>query len=373
MMPRVARPPHSGRRILIARMDSIGDMILFSACLSAYRDLFRDDHIVLVVRREVYDVVAGCPLVDEAWSLDSDLFRKSFAERWRWCRRIRNGSFDVSINPVFSNHFPEFDCLTWWTGAKQRMAHRCDDRYGRRRRSWPYYTELAASTPGPKFEIDRNFDLLRHLGYCGPVRSTTHVWTDQRERAESLYGRTNGEERPYAVVVPGARSEEKIWGAENYAMVIQAVCREVPLRWLVCGTEGEEQICKSLLDDLIAAGITAENLAGRTSLAGLKSIIEGATLCLGNDSAPAHIAAAVGTPGVCVLGGGHFGRFYPYPGNPLTVAIFNRLPCYHCDWHCVLHERECLTRISLDSVVNAVLSVLARSGQRYRRIPDVVS
>jgi len=53
-------------------------------------------------------------------------------------------------------------------------------------------------------------------------------------------------------------------------------------------------------------------LAGKTTIAQLVELIRNASLLIGNDSAAIHMAAATQTPSVCILGGGHYGRFLPY-------------------------------------------------------------
>lgn len=358
VMPGAKPKDQRHRRILLTRMDSIGDVILFGASLPAYRELFASDYIVLVVRQDAADVLANCPFVDEVWSINTRRFRTNLAERWRWSRRIRRTGFDIAINTVFSNYFPEFDWLVSWTGASRRVAHRCNDRYGARSRPWPHYTDLSPSGKGQKFEIDRNFDLLAYLGYRGSVQRIARIWTAPPTHRSGPNMRAARTVRPYAVVCPGARTKEKIWPVDNFARVVREVNQSIALHWIVCGHATEIDLCKSLFEGLDSSEISIENLAGMVSLGELTAIIGHAVLCLGNDSAPLHIAAAMGTPGVCVQGGGHFGRFYPYPDNPLTTTIFNVLPCYHCHWHCILNERECLTRIPVDSVVDTALRLL---------------
>jgi ADP-heptose:LPS heptosyltransferase len=361
------------KRILLTRMDSVGDVLMFSASLPAYRKMFDEHHLVLLVRQEVAEIVKGCPFVDEIWTIDEKRFRTNLRVRWHWCRRIYKAGFDIAVNTVFSNNFPEFDCLIGWTGASKRVAHRCDDRYGKRQRGWPHYTELAPSGKETRFEIDRNFDLLRYFGYRGETERITRIWTEQRRNSGEVGPRINSNDQPYAIVCPGARVQEKIWPAENFVAVVRRVNELFPIHWIVCGHPSERNLCESVADSLISSEVSAENLAGMTSLTQLRTLIEGALLCLGNDSAPLHFAAALEIPGICVLGGGHFGRFYPYPENPLTKAIFNMIPCYNCHWHCVLRERECLTQIPVESVVSAIVKTLHNVRQTATGVTDAAS
>ena len=320
------RGANGGRRarILLLRPDSIGDMLLFSATLPVYRDLFPSCEIVLIVREEVAGVVAGSPFVDEVWPLDVRRFRRNLPERWSWFRKVSGGGFEIAVNTAYSNHFPELDCLIGWTGAGRRVAHSCSDEFGMRRRAWPHYTELAPSTMDVKFEIDRNHDLVRYLGFKGPVSRATAMWTGIPHSIHQ--SQTRDGSQPYAVLCPGARIPEKVWDAENFAQVARHVSTSVRMRWVVCGDDSQHELCNRVVHRMRSMDLEAENVAGLTSIQRLGALIQGAQICLGNDSGPLHIAAAVGTPGVCVLGGGHFGRFYPYPGNPLTVAEYKMLP-----------------------------------------------
>ncbi len=342
------------QNLLLARLDSIGDLVLFSASLAGYREHFRTARIVLLVREDVSGIVEGCPLVDELWTLDGRRFRWNIVERLKWWKRVRGRGFDVAVNAVYSNNFPAFDCLIGWSGAERRIAHRCLDLTGKRKRAWPFYTEIVPTVEEWKFEIDRNFDLLRYLGYRGSIQRNTRVWSLPQTHSEVKSQIDQVDGRPYAVICPASRMEEKEWPVENYVEVVERVHEYSSLHWFVCGDEIAVDVCGYLAQSLATKGIPVVNLAGKTLLRDLVALIEKAAFCLGNDSAPLHIAAATSTPGIGIVGGGHYGRFYPYPDNPKTSAAINRLPCYHCHWNCVLTEMECITKVSVDSVVDAV-------------------
>ena len=110
------------------------------------------------------------------------------------------------------------------------------------------------------------------------------------------------------------------------------------------------------------------NWVGRTSLPGLAAVLAHAELLVGNETSAIHVAAAVGTPAVCILGGGHYGRFMPYlveqrDGRPLPVAAVHRMGCFGCDWRCVYHPpREapvpCIEQLTVEDVWAAVHGVL---------------
>jgi ADP-heptose:LPS heptosyltransferase len=83
-----------------------------------------------------------------------------------------------------------------------------------------------------------------------------------------------------------------------------------------------------------------------------------------NETGAAHLAAAVETPVVCLLGGGHYGRFVPYPEEyrakaPAPLPVVHTMDCFGCDWRCIYPVAKgkptpCIERISVDAVWGAI-------------------
>ena len=101
------------------------------------------------------------------------------------------------------------------------------------------------------------------------------------------------------------------------------------------------------------------NLCGRTPLRVLAKIVEKARLLVGTDSLGIHVAAAVGTPNVCLLGGGHFGRVYPYGDPRRNRIVCNLMGCYGCNWKCLYDRARCIVEIGTDAVWDQVTALLS--------------
>ena len=67
-----------------------------------------------------------------------------------------------------------------------------------------------------------------------------------------------------------------------------------------------------------------------------------------------HVAS--GTPGVALLGGGHFGCVAPWSKNVSFTWLSKPLPCFHCEWLCSRAENECLTTIRPAAIADALLA-----------------
>lgn len=353
-----SRPSTGLDRILIAKLDSIGDFVLFSPNLKTYRFQFPDAWLVLLVKDTVYNLAETCPYVDEVWRLPCRKFRLNIVERLRWYNRMSAACFDMAINAAFSSYFSFLDCLVGWTGAPRRIAFQADafDRiYGRRRY---YYTELIPADKVSKFEIDRNYEMLRYLCYNGGLSHETEIWiTDSdRNRADSLYQRS--ERKPYAILFPGALVKERQWQAEHFISAVREINGRYPFHWVICGSADEAPLCSGVAAALSDSDIPATDLAGRTTLRELAALLADAFFYLGNETSGAHIAAAVDTPVICILGGGYVKRFFPYPGNAATIAVTRQLPCFGCDWQCIHSQWRCITGITVEDVVDKVIELV---------------
>jgi heptosyltransferase III len=138
------------------------------------------------------------------------------------------------------------------------------------------------------------------LNVSRPVHTAEHLasamfWLgvpQQEIPRASLFADPPPARRPYAVIHPFAARPDKTWPAERFV-----------------------EIAKGLhLDPIFLAGPTDDLTpfknfeTSRESLKITKSLISGASLFLGNDSGPAHIAAAFGIPVVVLFG----------PSDPIT-------------------------------------------------------
>src|SRR5262249_9222582 len=95
-------------------------------------------------------------------------------------------------------------------------------------------------------------------------------------------------------------------------------------------------------------------------------IVRLCALAVGAETSLAHIACAVGTPNVIILGGGHFGRFMPY--SPLTTAACLPIDCYGCNWTCRFERPHCVKDVSPIVVERAIRVALSENTTGQPRI-----
>ena len=167
--------------------------------------------------------------------------------------------------------------------------------------------------------------------------------------------RASGEPSLLLGLNPGAEyGPAKRWPAERFA----AVAREISHQhgnclWLAFGGPGDAQPCGDIAR-LAGGGVV--NLAGKTSLRQLMALLKLCRVLLTNDSGPMHVAAALGTPVVVPFGSTAPGLTGPgLPGDPRHRLLQAAPPCAPCFRRVCPIDFRCMTGISPDRVVDAVL------------------
>ncbi len=208
---------------------------------------------------------------------------------------------------------------------------------------------------------DRYLGLISALGAEVPDVSTRLDPPAEAEAAVDTFFTEHGlTGRPIVVLAPGARWETKRWPAENYSEIAKAI-KGSGNRVLVIGDRSEKEICR-----ITASGDRAVDASGRLSLMETASALKKASVLVTNDSAPLHIAEAVGTP-VVALYGPTVRQFGYYPLLGKSTALEKDLECRPCSRNgarpCHIEKRDCLDTIDTGEVLAAIDRILGSDGE----------
>jgi len=341
--------------VLVVRTDGLGDLILAAPLFKHVKKAFGQPRISLLTRGEWADLLQDCPYIDEVipWSIQK--YATSIRYRFRFIESLRRRSFDLAIHPVYSRE-PLSDEVVCCTHASQKVGFDGDlNNISKRRKSKNdrHYTRLIKSTVMVCPEIERNRDFAEQI-----IRQTIRSEDFQPELwlsdADRIAAREILNQRALSVnggvviaLFPGASSAYKTWPAANYAELANRLHQRFNAKFIVCGAHDDAEIASDVMDKVRAPVI---NLAGRTSLVQLAAVLESSDLYIGNDTGPLHMAVAVGIPTLGIMGGGHFGRFYPYGDLNKHRVAFKKMDCYGCNWNCIYDTTRCIQEISVNDV-----------------------
>lgn len=161
---------------------------------------------------------------------------------------------------------------------------------------------------------------------------------------------------PRIVIHMGSGYPSKRWPFENFAALVQKIDREALAQIVLIGTEAE----KDAAPDLKLNSERLIDLRGKTELRDLPVLFDVCDVFVGNDSGPAHIAAAQGLEIILLASGTNDIRLW-YPWTERLSILQHTVPCSPCEAEiCPVEGHPCVEQITVDHAFDAVLSVLSR-------------
>ena len=350
--------------IAVIRLDAIGDFIVWLDSAKEYRRIFPSQRIVLITNSACIELARHLPYWDDIWPVNLHRLTSDFRYRWTFLRRVSQTHFAIAIQPAYSRDLMQGDSVLRATSAWQRIGSAGDTSNTRttdKTMSDRWFTKLLAARQEPLMDLLRNAEFISQL--------TGQPYSAQLPKLPVLVVlpqnlRIKGE---YCILFPGAAWHGRQWDKSAFVSVGVELNRRHGWQIVLCGSSSDNSLCKAIAE---SAPITFINLAGKTSLAELVELIRPARLLIANETSAVHIATAVGTPTVCITGGGHFGRFVPYPahlpGIKPTLASYP-MPCFNCNWVCHQpHEPSgpvpCIQAISVALVLSMANTALTEGG-----------
>ena len=351
------------KRLLIVRLDSIGDFMLFLDTFKEYRKLHPAEEweITLLGNRVWSGLAERLPYADRYLFINPRKFIVNPAYRLRTLLEIRRGQFDRVIEPTYSRSYPVGDAIVRASGASERIGSsgnltnmiRCQ-----KRRADLWYTQLIAATETFLPELERNAEFLRGLGLTSFRPSTPHYPREILERLPTAF--ISDTTTSYFVLFPGAAAKGRQWSAEGFAEVARRLHKKTLWTPVLCGGPKDVAVTRSVVGH--APELPWLNVASLTTLSQMMALLSKARMLIANETGVIHMAAAVECPTVCIMGGGHFRRFYPYGGVNGRV-VHRQMNCFGCDWRCRYSTIRCISEIAIDEVWREVHSLAEEISQ----------
>jgi heptosyltransferase-2 len=311
-----------------------GDLILATPVFEALKAHYPDCRISAVIRPESSCLLRNNPYIDNILIYDKYGADKGLAGMWKMSGRLKG--HDKAI--IVQRHFRSA-LIAFLAGIPDRVGFDISS-------ARLLYTSRIRYNYD-KHEVERCLDLVG----AGDSDFRPHIYIDSEssQQMDNLL-QQNGINSNFAAVAPGS-----VWPTKryvHYSRLIDLVYETLGLRSVLLGGPDDKGLAQSI------AGSTAHrpvDLCGQTDLIQSAAIIAKAKILFCNDSAPMHIAAAVGTPVVAVFGPTvpSFG-FAPYSENSIVVDI-GKLECRPCSIHgskkCPRGHFKCMRELPADRII----------------------
>jgi lipopolysaccharide heptosyltransferase II len=348
----------TAKNILCIRLDSMGDVLMTTPAIRALKIAGDQRRITLLTSPSGAEVARLVPEIDDVIVYDAPWLkattpRANSLPELTMVKRLRRFNFDGAvIFTVFSQNPLPSAMLCYLADIPLRLAY-CHENPYQLLTDWVPDPEPAQ---GIRHEVQRQIDLVAHIGcttsderlsLCIP----TEVELRALELVENLGVNIN---QPWVILHPGATALSRRYEPAGYAQVAQMLVQTRSVQVVLTGAKSENE----LIDDIRQqADVKTFSLGGQLSVAELAAVIELAPLIITNNTGPAHIAAAVGTPVVALYALTN-PQHTPW-GVPHRV-LFHDVPCKYCYKSiCPQGHHDCLRLVAPAEVVAAVDELLA--------------
>ncbi len=318
-------------RVLALQLKRIGDLALTTPALHAMR--MDGAHVTLVVDGGSAALLPLLGLCADA----SLVYRRGGTDGGNgalW-RRLLRGGFDACVDFTGRDRSA---LMTLAAHAPRRVIARQLLRGGGWRR--PVYNTVVETSVRSRHTVDLYLDHLAPLGLHEPdIRDAITMQdtygaaglppgpvlrlppgADARAK-EILAEHGVDADDPYIVIHPGSARAEKYWLPERWAEVITFCQRELGRRCVLTGGRDtfEQEHLARVRAALAASGETCPDLSGQLDLTILAAVLARASLFVGVDSGPMHLAAAWGRPQIVLFGPTN--PFHWRPRRPWTRVL----------------------------------------------------
>jgi lipopolysaccharide heptosyltransferase II len=343
----------SSQKILVRATNWVGDAVMSLPALRLVRDRFPDSELVVLARPWVADIYARETSISRVILYTAARGNHDWTAKWRLASTLRAERFNCAI--LFQNAF-EAALLVRMAGIPRRIG------YNRDGRGWL----LTDAVPVPKTgEIPRHerfyyLELLHRAGLVDALPAAEAIRLEGAERAAMAGARRFHELKlalPVIGVSPGAAyGNAKRWIPEHFSEAAARLATQCRASVALFGSTDEAALCETIAEAIRIKGISAQNLAGRTSLREFIEMAAACTVYLTNDSGAMHIASALGVRTVAVFGATD--DTTTGPTGALARVVRETVECSPCLLRECPIDHRCMTRVSAERVVETALDLL---------------
>jgi len=331
--------------ILVIKISAIGDVILAVPSLRAIRQRFPNTIIKVLVGLQAREVLDRCPYVNELVVCDFRGRHKNINGLWALSRQLQREMFDIVID-LQNNRKSHL------LGALGLAA----SRYGYDNRKLSFLLNNSVKDDAPY--LDPLEHQLRVLKLCGVknMDKTLEMWPSDSDelKVEAILKEAwafQGQALVGINVRASSRWTSKNWPAAYIAELCDRLAKEFNVRSVLTGSSDDTAFAEAVAKMTRSKPLVA---AGRTSINELAALIKRFRAYLTPDSAPMHIACAVGTPCIALFGPTDPKRHVAVPDNCIILSKAADLDCAPCYNPNCSKKSNCMKKITVEEVFSAI-------------------
>jgi lipopolysaccharide heptosyltransferase II len=356
----LGQPRRPIERVLLLRLERIGDLLMVLDAIGEARDAWPDAAIDIAVGSwnaplaRLIPELSGVEVADVPWLARGHgglAWPALLARARRW--QARRYDLVVNFEPDIRSNL-----LAWLSGAPRRVGY---DTGG----GGAFLTDRTPYTPTAHVSENARRIVRRAAGRPadGPLPPISRRLprltppADAIARAVALIGSAPG---PLVGVHASGGRESKQWHLDRFVAVARELAHARGATIVLTGSDADRPLVDAVRQGL--DGVRTVDAAGGLDLPALAALLARLGVLVTGDTGPMHLAAAMGTPVVALFGPSHPARYGPQALRQRILRV--DLPCSPCGRvrrppaRCRGHVPDCMDGIRVDAVVAAALELL---------------
>lgn len=350
-------------RILLVRLDNIGDVVMLSPSINALRERCPQATITLLCSKAGAQVAPLIPDIDELM-VEQVVWQDAFGDmpqdphrELELVGRLREKSFDASfIFTSFSQspYPPAYAC--YLAGIPIRVAQ--TEHFG-----GSLLSHWVTPPPPSTHQALRNCHLMRSVGIDIEDTSLMLSVPEEVESSVTELLAACSITEPFISIAPGASCSARRYGQEDFLEVAARLSQATQQKVLILGSDREHELVDALSRATLPSGVVS--LVGRTSVVEFAEVLRRSSVIIGNDSSAMHFADAFQRPMVILFSGTDLEEQWR-PRRSLATLLRRPTPCAPCYGFKCRYNMECLD-FSPQEVVSHVLDLV----MQQRELPSL--
>ena len=332
--------PGEIKKALFIRIDRIGDLVLSTPALKAFKQYFPDCELSVLASKSNHPVLFNLPYVDKIITYDHG---QNIIGKISTIRRLRKYGYDLVVDP-YSSYEVKTALIAAYSGAPLRLGYAS---YGRE-----VFFNVTAANPetGHHFK-DVVLNVFKPLG-VEKMTSTPEIRLSEAEEEWSLkwIEQNQIDSKPIVGIHPGGYYESQRWLPEYFADLIKKIDEQKKFAAVLFHGPDDIYLAKAI-KEIIKRNIPtfiSHDLREFLSLQSLCHVF----IC--NNSGPLHLAAAQKIQTISFMGPTEKSRWMPI-GSAHKVLRIDSLPCIGCKKGiCGIKTHDCMRLISPAIVLDAL-------------------
>ena len=323
------------KKLLIIRLDAIGDYVIFRNFLKELKESekYKDYEITLLgnlVWKELSEYLDESYVDNFVW-----IDIHSFCDRFpiKIFKKLNFQYFETIIVPNFARYWLSEEIASFFPAKIKILAYGNNERVGK---IHLFLTKLIFNNiilfqEDLKVEFEKNTFFFKKILNKEIAFKRPFIELDVNIDIYPI-------EIPYILIFPGASDLKRVWPPMNFIALINSILKKTDLNIYIAGNVGDLQVCDQILSKFLN-NERIISIVNKFALPKLLQFISKSKLVIANESASIHLASALKIPSVCLLGGGHFGRFVSVCEDESSISVipntcYFEMKCFHCNWVC---------------------------------------